>query len=155
MNGESGLTRFDCISYGLELDRAHGKYLWHESVELIEATPRSRGGETLENPSHTLVIHLIGAVEYVDSLTESGGKILGGFSFTSSGRSSWCTTHLQVKSLGGCDVNSIGKRSNNESGSISEVFITIVKASIGNSEDEVISAWVKDTLQLSLPLELI
>jgi hypothetical protein len=51
-----------------------------------------------------------------------------------------------VKSLGGCDVNSIGKRSNNESGSISEVFITIVEASIGNPEDEVISAWVKDTL---------
>lgn len=38
------------------------EYLKIDTVELIEATPGSRGSETLENTCHTLVAHLIGAI---------------------------------------------------------------------------------------------
>ena len=50
---ESLLIFLDGIEDSLELDGAHREHFGDESVELIEATPRSRGGKTLENTSET------------------------------------------------------------------------------------------------------
>ena len=50
---ESLLVFLDGIEDSLELDGAHREHFGDESVELIEATPRSRGGKTLENTSET------------------------------------------------------------------------------------------------------
>jgi hypothetical protein len=155
LDDESLLALFDGVSDGLELDGAHRKHLWHKSVELIEASPGSGGSETLENLGHTLVIHLIGAVEHIASFSESGSEILGGLCLTGSGWSSWCTSHLKMEGLGSSDVNSIGQGSNNESWSITEVFITVVEASVSNFEDEIVSSWFIETLELSLPLEVV
>jgi hypothetical protein len=60
-----------------------------------------------------------------------------------------------VKSLSSSYINSISKRGNNESGSISEILITVSEDSIGNSELEVFLTGIVHTLELSLPLEFI
>jgi hypothetical protein len=56
---ESLFAFLDSIKDSLELDGAHRKHLGHESVELIEATPRSRGSKTLEDTSESKIIHVI------------------------------------------------------------------------------------------------
>jgi hypothetical protein len=60
-----------------------------------------------------------------------------------------------VKGLGGCHIDSVSKRSDDKTWAVSEVLVTIVKASIGNSEDEVILSRIKHAFELSLPLEFI
>jgi hypothetical protein len=77
LDGESLSSLSDGVCHRLELDGAHREHLWHKSVELIEASPRSGGSQSLEDLGHTLVIHLIGAVEYIACLTESSSEILG------------------------------------------------------------------------------
>jgi hypothetical protein len=57
----------------LELCGTHREYLSSESVELIEAYPRTRGSDTSENVSHGNIVHLIGAVEHIARLSESIG----------------------------------------------------------------------------------
>jgi hypothetical protein len=60
-----------------------------------------------------------------------------------------------MKSLGGCNVNPISKRSDNESCTVSEVLITIVESGICNSDDEIFLITIKNTLKLSLPIKII
>jgi hypothetical protein len=151
---ESGLLHLDSISDCLELDRAHREYLWHKSVELIEATPGSGSGKTLEDTGHTLVIHLIGAVEYVTSLSEGGGEILGGLGLTGTGGTSGGATHTQVEGLGGSHVNSIGKWGNHKTWTVTEVLVTVDELGIGNSEQELGHLIGVVHLKLRLPLEL-
>jgi hypothetical protein len=152
---ESLLAFFDSIKHGLELDGAHREHLGNESVELIETTPRSRGGKSFENTSETKIIHVIGAVEDVASLSSSVGEILSCLCLSSTGGTSGSATHLQVKSLSSCDVNSIGKRCDDESGTVSEIFVTVPKLGISNSEEEIALLGIKVYLELSLPLEVI
>jgi len=60
-----------------------------------------------------------------------------------------------VKSLSSRNINSVCEWSNDQSWTVTEVFITIVEDSIGDSEDEVVLSGIVTTLELSLPLELI
>jgi hypothetical protein len=60
-----------------------------------------------------------------------------------------------VQSLSGSNINSICKGCNNESWAISEVFITIVKSGISNSDYEIFFSTIEDSLELRLPVEVI
>mmetsp|Transcript_91601 Transcript_91601/g.126302 ORF Transcript_91601/g.126302 Transcript_91601/m.126302 type:complete len:360 (+) Transcript_91601:4920-5999(+) len=142
------------ISNSLELNRTHRKHFRYESVKLIEATPRTRGSKTLENTSHTLVIHLIGTIKHIDSLSKSRGQIFSSFCFTCTGRTSGSTSHFQVKSLSGSHINSIGKRCNDKTWSITKVLITVPETSISNLEYEILFGMIPVGLKLRLPLEL-
>lgn len=60
-----------------------------------------------------------------------------------------------MQGLGGCNINSISKRSNNESRTVSKIFITIVKCGIGNSDAEIFFSAIEYTLKLCLPVEIV
>jgi hypothetical protein len=60
-----------------------------------------------------------------------------------------------VKSLGGSDINSISESSDNKSGSITKVLITISEAGIANLEVEISTSGIIATLELCLPQEVI
>ena len=60
-----------------------------------------------------------------------------------------------MQGLGGCNINSISKRSNNESRTVSKIFITIVKCGIGNSDSEILLFGIIYTLKLCLPVEIV
>jgi len=60
-----------------------------------------------------------------------------------------------MEGLGSRYINSISKRSNNKSSTVSKVFITIVKSGIGNSDDEILLSTIVYTLKLCLPVEII
>jgi hypothetical protein len=152
---ESLLVFLDGIEDSLELDGAHREHFGDESVKLIEATPRSRGGKTLEDTGETEIIHVIGAVEDVASLSDGIGEILGGLCLTGTSGTGGSATHLQVKGLCGCDVNSIGKRGNDESRTVTKVLVTVPELGIGDSEEEITLPGVEVHLELSLPLEVV
>jgi len=60
-----------------------------------------------------------------------------------------------MEGLGSRYINSISKRSNNESSTISKIFITIVKCGIGNSDAEILLSAIEYTLKLCLPVEIV
>lgn len=60
-----------------------------------------------------------------------------------------------MQSLGSRHINSISQGSDDESGTISEVLITVVKDSVGNIELVILFSFVPITLELGLPLEII
>jgi hypothetical protein len=125
LKDEASLSSGDSITYLFELSSAYRKYLSLESIELIKADPSSRSCNTSEDVGHGLIVHLIGTVEDIARFGKSISKILSGLSFTCTGRTSWGTTHLHVKSLSGSDVNSISERSDNKSRTITKILITI------------------------------
>jgi hypothetical protein len=88
---------------------------------------------TLEDLSHISVFMLIGAVDNNDENTESSTKILYGFCFTSTGRSSWSSTIEHTKSLGQCDIASISERSDTKSLLSSQEFIGVSELNISDS----------------------
>jgi hypothetical protein len=107
LNSEAGDSSLNSISDTLVLNGAHRQHGGEESVELIEATPRSGGSESLEDTSKTKIIHLIRAVENVNGFTHAGREILSGLSFTSSSGAGRCTTHFQMEGLSSSNINSI------------------------------------------------
>jgi hypothetical protein len=60
-----------------------------------------------------------------------------------------------MESLSGCHVNSISKRGNDESGTVTEILVTIPKLGISDSEEEIFLLSVEVDFKLSLPLEVI
>ena len=51
-----------------------------------------------------LVVHLLGAVEYIDHDAKGSAQILGGLCLASACWACWSTTHSQVEGLGKSDV---------------------------------------------------
>jgi hypothetical protein len=93
----------------LDLGGDNGKSSERDSVELIEATPKSGLADSLEDLGHISELMLIRAVSDDDENTEGSSKILDGLCLTSSGWTSWGSTEKHVKSLGKGNVASIGK----------------------------------------------
>jgi hypothetical protein len=155
LEDESSFTSENGVTNLFELGGTYREYLSSKSVELIEAYPSSGSSDTSKDVSHSDVVHLIGTVEYVTRFSEGICQILSRFCLTSTGWTSGSTSHLHVKSLGSCYINSISERSNNESRTIAKILITIGKNSISNSELEVFFTGIEHTLELSLPLEFI
>lgn len=60
-----------------------------------------------------------------------------------------------MESLGGRHIDSISQGRDDKSGTVSEVFITVVKNGIGNLELIILDFIVPITLKLGLPLEVI
>ena len=68
--GLNRVTRFDGVTHGLELHRAHRQNFGNQPVELVEAAPRATRSKTLEDVAQALVVHLGRAVEDVDDLRQ-------------------------------------------------------------------------------------
>ena len=60
-----------------------------------------------------------------------------------------------MESLGGRHIDSISQGRDDKSGTVSEVFITVVKYGIGNLELIILGFFVPIALELGLPLEVI
>jgi hypothetical protein len=88
------------IKTGLDLGGYDREHLDRNTIELVEAAPSARLGETHENLTHRLIVHLVRAVEDDDLETESTTKILGSFGLTGTSGTSGSTTHAQIESLG-------------------------------------------------------
>jgi len=154
--GALGWVELD-LAYGIEdvldLSGYDRQYLNGDSVELIEASPRSGLGETHEDLSHGEIVHLIGAVEDDDLKTKGSTEILGGLCLTSTGWTSGGTTHGEVQGLSKGDVASIGKWGNNESTAVTNVLVVVVGRPIADSWDADLLL-VLGVLQLHVELEL-
>lgn len=57
-----------------------------------------------------LVVHLLGAVEYVDHDAQGSAQVLGGLGFAGAGGTSRGSAHDQMQGLGQCDVTSAFER---------------------------------------------
>ena len=155
LKNESQALGLNSISDSLELDGTHRQHRGKKTVELVEATPGTRGGETLEDTTHASEVHLIGAIKDVNGLGEGRRKILGSLSLTGTGGASWRTTHLKMESLSGRHIDSISEGCDDESWAVSEVLITVVEHSISNLEDVISDEAIPIGLELGLPLEFI
>jgi hypothetical protein len=60
-----------------------------------------------------------------------------------------------VEGLGGGHINSIGKRSNDKTWSITEILVTIDEGSVSNSKLELLLFLKEVYFKLGLPLELL
>jgi len=80
------------LSDRLNLSSNDGKGSKRNSVELIEASPKSRLTDTLENLGHISVSVLIRAVGDDDINTKGSSQILDSLSLSSSGWSSWSSS---------------------------------------------------------------
>eukprot|EP00906_Rhabdomonas_costata_P031046 RCo043882 len=73
------------IEHGLHLSGHHGQHLNRDTVELIEAPPRARHGEPLEDIAQGLVVHLVRTVEDVAGQPQRAGQVLGGLRLARTG----------------------------------------------------------------------
>lgn len=105
-----------------------------DSVELIEATPRTGLSETLVNSSETSEIHLIGAVEDDAVFSKSFSHIFGSFGFTSTGGTSGSATESHTKSLSEGDVTSISKWRNNKTVSATKELVLVLEVDVSNGD---------------------
>ena len=64
----------DCALNGLHLLRDHGQHLQLDAVEFVEARPRARLRQTLEELAHRFVVEAVRAVEH-DTLTKEQKKV--------------------------------------------------------------------------------
>jgi hypothetical protein len=69
------------------------------TVELVEASPKSRLANTLENLGHVSELVLVRAVCDDDENTKSTTEIFDSFSLSSSGGTSWSTSVHHTESL--------------------------------------------------------
>jgi len=143
------------LSNGLNLSSDDGKSSKRNSVELIEATPKSGLANTLEDLSHISVLMLIRAVDDNDENTEGSSEILYGFGFTSSGWSSWSTTIEHTKSLRQGNVASISEWSNTKSLLSSEELIGVGEFNISDVNSHVLIILSPDTSGVLSPGEII
>ena len=74
------------------------------AVELIEAAPRARLGESLEDPAKSTEVHLIRAVEDDAVFAEGLGHVLRRLCLTGTGRTGGSTTERHSKRLSQCYV---------------------------------------------------
>jgi len=130
---ESLKAGFLSKSNGLNLSSNDGKSWERNSVEFIEATPKSRLGNTLEDLSHIFVLVLIRAVGDDDVNTEGTSEILDCLCFTCSGWSSWSTTVVHTKSLGKSNVALICKTCDTKSFFGTEELVSIGEDDISDA----------------------
>jgi hypothetical protein len=102
------------------------------TVEFIEATPKTRLANTLEDLSHISEFVLIRAVSDDDENTKSTTKILYSFSLTGTGRSSGSTTIHHTESLRKSNVTSISEGSDTETLLSTEELILVNEFDISN-----------------------
>jgi hypothetical protein len=126
-----------------------------DSVELIEATPKTGLTETFEDLGHIHEVLLGGTVGYDDENTEGTTHILYGLRFTGTGGSSGSTTEVHVESLSEGDVAPIGQWSNTESLLSSEEFIRVVDLPVGNLNTKMFDLFLPVHSALFLPVEVI
>ena len=103
----------------------NGEYFEINSVELIEATPGARGGQSLEELAHRVVIETVRAVEHDTLDGKSFGEILDRLSLTSSSRAFRSTTVIEVLGSHESSVTSIGKCRNDETGRVTKVLESV------------------------------
>lgn len=114
------------------------QYLNIDSVELIEACPSTRGGETFEEFTNHNIVHTIGAIEDHTLLGESFSQILGSLCLSCSCWSCRCTSQIKLKSSHKSHVAFICEGGNNESESITQVFVTVRKVGLNTFNSAVI-----------------
>mmetsp|Transcript_12959 Transcript_12959/g.30929 ORF Transcript_12959/g.30929 Transcript_12959/m.30929 type:complete len:662 (+) Transcript_12959:973-2958(+) len=143
----------DGVDDGLELHRAHRQHLGHQTIELIEAAPRTRRRQALEDVAHGLVVHLVGAVEHIHSLAHRRRQILGGLCFAGSCGPCGCASHTQVESLCGRHVDAIREWRDDQPRPVAEVLVAVPEGSISNRDAHVVLTCVPVEFELALPLE--
>ena len=152
---ESLKAGFLSKSNGLNLSSNDGKSWEGNSVEFIEATPKSRLGNTLEDLSHIFVLVLIRAVGDDDVNTEGTSEILDCLCFTCSGWSSWSTTVVHTKSLGKSNVALICKTCDTKSFFGTEELVSIGEDDISDANVALTGVGIPVNSGVLLPFEIV
>jgi hypothetical protein len=140
---------------GLDLGSDDGKSWERNSVEFIEATPKSRLGNTLEDLSHIFVLVLIRAVCDDDINTEGTSEILDCLCFTCSGWTSWSTTVVHTKSLGKGNVALICETCDTKSFFGTKELVSIGEDNISNANVALTGVGIPVDSSVLLPLEVV
>jgi hypothetical protein len=123
---------------GLDLRSNHRKCRKRDSVELIEATPKTTLANTFEDLGHISVLVLIRAVGDDDENTESTSQIFDSLSLTSSGWSSWSSTIEHTEGLGKGHIASISKWSDAKSLLDTEELVGVGEVDISDGHNDVL-----------------
>jgi hypothetical protein len=130
------------VSDGSNLGSDDGKSRKRNSVELIEATPKTRLTNTFEDLSHISELVLIGTVSNDDIDTKCATHILDSLGLSSTGGSSRGTTIKHTHSLSKCDVTFISERSNTESLLGTQELIRVSENNISDLDKSLRGLWV-------------
>eukprot|EP00960_Hanusia_phi_P026267 746159-Hanusia_phi.AAC.1 len=131
-----------------------------DAVELIEASPGSRHGESLEELPHHDVVHPLLAVEHDTLLRKRLGKVLGRLCLPRPCRSSRRAAERHAEGASEGEVDPVGEGGNNKPHAIPEVLAAIAEAILHlHHEAAVVSAEALGALfpvvpQLGRPLEV-
>ena len=126
------------VEHRLVLDGAHGEHLGDEPVELVEAAPRARRGEALEDVAHREVVHLGAAVEDVHGLAQLRRQVLGRLGLAGAGGALRRAAEDQVGRLRGGDVDAVGERRDHEAAGAAEVLERVAEERVADVEHAVV-----------------
>jgi hypothetical protein len=112
-----------------------GKGSERDTVELIEATPKTRLADTLEDLGHITELMLTRAVGYDDEDTEGTTQVLDGLSLTGTGGTSGCTTVAHAEGLSKSDVAPLGEGSDTKSLFGTEELVLIGEVDISDRDN--------------------
>ena len=79
-----------------------------DTIELVEAAPRSRLGQSFVNASQTAKVHLVRTVEDDDVFAQRFAHVFCCFRLARAGRPARTAAHTHVQGLGQSDVATIG-----------------------------------------------
>ena len=140
---------------GLDLGSDDGKSWERNSVEFIEASPKSRLRNTLENLSHVSVLMLIRAVGDDDIDTKSTSEILDSLCLTGSGWTSWSSTVVHTEGLRKSDVAFICETCDAKSFFGTEELISVHEGDVSNAKVDLSGLNIPVDSGVLLPLEVI
>mmetsp|Transcript_23248 Transcript_23248/g.48266 ORF Transcript_23248/g.48266 Transcript_23248/m.48266 type:complete len:297 (-) Transcript_23248:5318-6208(-) len=113
----------------------HGEHRESDTVELIEATPKSSLTKTLEDLGTISVLHLIGTVRNDDENAQCVSKILCGLSLSGSGRTGRSSSEEHSKGLSKGDVALVGKGGDDQPLLGAKVLVLVVEVHVGDGND--------------------
>ena len=123
----------------LRNDREH---LDVDPVELVEARPRTRRAEPLEELAHRLVVEAVRAVEDDALLGERLGEVLDGLRLAGARGACGRAAKLDVHRTHECHVAPIGERRDHQTRRGTEVLVAIRVVALDHAHDHILLAQV-------------
>jgi len=131
------------------------KHLDVNSVELVEASPGARLHETSEDTSHDSVLDLLTAIEHDTEYTKSLRQIFCRFSLSSSSRSRWLRSQMNMLGSSDREPAPVSQRGDDQPRSGSHVFIAVSLYCVDLPHGDQRLLFFLVVLELFLPFEVV
>ena len=141
------------VQHRLVLGGAHGEHRDGNAVELVEAAPRARLRQTLVGGTHSLVVHLVRAVEDVHLDAESAAEVLHRLRLAGTRGTRGCAAQHEPLRLREGDHASIGERRDDETSGRADVLVHVGNLRVADVDLEFAGLLVGAVAELRGPLE--